>query len=157
VKPFIRSRYNYDTRLASKAARVPSVGELITDQSAKDEADINVIVRRFGVTSLISNVPLPPTTQDFSEQVFDFQTSMNLLRAAQESFDQLSSAVRDRFRNDPHLFVDFCSEVDDKGNLANLEQMRKMGLAVPAKPDIIPPPPLKVEVINPAPLTEPKK
>ena len=34
--------------------------------------------------------------------------------------------VRARFNNDPALFVDFCSDE------ANLDEMRKLGLAVPA-------------------------
>lgn len=149
MKPFIRSANNYDTHAASLSHAKRPAGEMITDQSGKDDADINVLVRRFGVTALASDVPMPPALADFSTQVFDFHSSMNQIRAAEESFAALPAAVRSRFSNDPHLFVNFCSEVTEDGTLANLDEMRKFGLAVPPKPATIPPDPTRVVVVNP--------
>lgn len=93
-------------------------------QSAKEECDINVIVRRFGLTKVLPDVPLPPTYADFTE-AGDFRESMEAIRMAKESFMQLPADVRSKFRNDPGAFVDFCSDPE------NLDEMREMGLAVP--------------------------
>lgn len=118
-------------------------------QSAKDECDINVLVKRFGITGSISGVQRPPPLTEFGE-IFDFQSAMDTVNAAMRSFNALDADTRYRFRNDPALFVKFCSEVNEKGELTNLAEMRKMGLAVPEVPVVVPPP-VRVEVINPAP------
>lgn len=122
-----------------------------TIQSAKDESDINVMVRRFGITGVISGVQMPPPLTEFAE-TFDFQSSMNVIRRAQESFSSMSAETRAEFNNDPARFVRFCSDKDKKGGLKNLERMREMGLAVPEKMADPIPPPLKVEVVNPVPV-----
>lgn len=138
--------------LVSRARKGTNTGsDSPTVQSARNEADINVLVRRFGVTGLIAQVERPPPLTEFAD-VFDFQSSMNLIRRAQESFAGMSAITRKRFNNDPADFVNFCDERDDKGELVNLEEMRKMGLAVPKKVPPPVPPPMKVEIVNPVPV-----
>lgn len=109
-----------------------------TQQSQAEETDINNIVRRFKVTGLLPQGVRRPTYGDF-EGVSDFRTAMDAIIAAEKAFMAMPSDVRSRFGNDPALFVEFCS--DDK----NLDEMRKMGLAVPErkKPD-----PVEVRVMN---------
>lgn len=106
------------------------IGESLAVQSEKDNCDINVIVRRFGVTGQLPVVARPPTYEDFGG-VFDFQSAMNMIRASEESFAEMSAEVRKRFNNDPHEFVDFCTKEE------NLPEMRKLGLAVP---EVVEPP-----------------
>lgn len=145
MKPFIRSAYNYDMRTASLASATTNDSPTLTQQSHSIETDINVLVRRFGLTGQISGVSRPPLESDFEVGVFDFQSAMNQIRSAQESFASMSSDVRRRFDNDPHLFVQFCSDP------ANLPELRKMGLAVP---EVVPPPPpepMAVRIVNPEP------
>lgn len=128
-EPHIRTKYNYarDTRSTAYESAKPSM----TVQSQKDEADINVLVKRFGLTG---NMPVNvrvPTYGDFTG-VESYQEAMNAVIAAENSFMQMNSEVRNRFGNNPELFVKFCSDEN------NIEEMRKMGLAVTPKPDIIP-------------------
>lgn len=131
---FIRGAYSYDTDFASNESAISCLDESYTLQSEAEEADINTIVRRFGLTGQVpENVPRPTIT-DFVD-VFDFQSAQNALIAAEKSFMEMPAAVRRRFSNDPHEFVAFCS--DER----NLPEMRKMGLAVPEKvPDPVPEP-----------------
>lgn len=132
----VRSARNYDRRAASREVATDCSairdGETLrpTIQSAKDECDLNVMVRRFGVTGVIMGIKPPPPIEEFGE-IFDFQSAMNVLRAAQESFDSLSANVRSRFNNDAAKFADFCCARDEKGVLRNLDEMRKLGLAIP--------------------------
>lgn len=100
----------------------------LTVQSGKDEADINVILKRFGVTGMLPQNVRPPTFADFDD-VFDFQSAMNAIIEAEKSFMTMPADVRMRFGNNPAEFVKFCSDE------ANLDEMRKLGLAVP-KEDI---------------------
>lgn len=105
--------------------------ESLTVQADAVDADINVIVKRFMRTGILPQVERPPLDGDFSN-VGDYHEAMNLIRAADESFMRLDAAVRTRFDNDPGKFVAFCS--DEK----NLDEMRKMGLAVAKEPVVVP-------------------
>lgn len=101
-------------------------------QSQKEEADINEIVRRFGLTGKLPENVRAPVYADFDE-VFDFQSAQNAIREAHNSFMAMPADVRMRFNNDPQRFVEFCSDAD------NLEEMRKLGLANPAPKADTPP------------------
>lgn len=94
-------------------------------QSQKEEADINTIVKRFGLTGQLPQSVRVPTYGDFGDEVFDYTSAMLAIRRADESFMAMPADVRARFQNDPQQFVEFCS--DEK----NLDEMRKLGLAVP--------------------------
>lgn len=124
-KVFVRSAYNYNADDVSRETGSSDVdGESLTQQSFKEECDINTIVRRFGLTGTMPQGIVPPTYQSF-EGIFDFHTAMNAIAQARESFDAMPAEVRLRFKNDPQAFVEFCS--DKK----NLKEMRDMGLAIP--------------------------
>lgn len=110
-----------------------------TVQSGKDDADINVIVRRFGLTGQMKAANVEPFYGDFSG-VDDYQSAMNMLVRAQRAFDELPASVRNRFANDPANLIRFVN--DD----ANLEEARKLGLL---RPQEAPPEPTLVRVVNP--------
>lgn len=102
-------------------------GKSRTIQSQAEDADINTIVRRFGLTGelpVARRVPLD--IQHFDADV-DYRDCLEAVRAADSSFSSLPAEVRARFENDPARFVDFAT--DPK----NLDQMRSWGLA-PAAP-----------------------
>jgi len=101
-------------------------------QSQKDEANINNIVRNFGVTGKLPVSVRVPTYGDFSV-VDDYQSALNAIQEARDSFAAMPADVRSRFDNDPGRFVDFCSDS------SNLEEMRKLGLAIPAASPDVPP------------------
>jgi len=132
--------------LAQGFALEPKHGKTV--QSSKDEADINTIVERFGVTGQLPQNVRTPLSGDFTEAV-DFRTALDAVIEAQRSFDAMPAGVRKRFGNDPAEFVDFSTARDDKGVLVNLVEMRKLGLAVPEEVVIVPPP-VRVEVVNQA-------
>jgi len=119
--------FNYDRDAVSKATGLVCTSVSRTQQASKDEADINTIVRRFGITGQLPQGTRLPQYGDFSG-VFDFQSAQNAIRRAQEAFNALPADVRDAFRNDPHEFVEFAS------NPENLDDLREMGLAPPALP-----------------------
>ena len=93
-------------------------------QSQKDDADINVIVGRFLRTGEVPQVVRPPLVGDFSG-VGDLTECFAVVREAQAAFELISPGIRQRFGDDPVKFVEFCSD------RANLEELRKLGLALP--------------------------
>jgi len=99
----------------------PEEGE--TQQSFKDECDINRIVSQYVKTGTWSGSLRPPTRVpqfgDFSN-VLEYQESMNKIIEAQEAFDALPARVRERFQNDPALLLAF---LDDESNLSEAEKL----------------------------------
>lgn len=92
-----------------------------TKQSFKEEADINTIMARYQSTGEIPVLnEVAPQYLDASG--FDFQVMQDQVIEARELFMQLPSALRNRFANDPALFLDYVA--DD----SNYPEMRKLGL-----------------------------
>ena len=70
--------------------------DAVTQQCFKDECDINILLAKFAVTGQLPENVRVPQYVDF-EETFDFQSSMNVIRAAEEAF-AMPAEVRDRFR-----------------------------------------------------------
>lgn len=132
-----KTPYNHDTNAESDRTGLACNDGTLTQQHMEAEANINTIVRNFGVTGQLPQIPLPPSLEEFAD-IFDFQTAMNIQAAAKASFMMLAPEIREAFYNDPHNFV---SQVDamltetDKAVLENnLAKLRQMGLAVQPGP-----------------------
>lgn len=95
-------------------------------QSFKDECDINNILAQYRQTGMIRHVQANAALGVYADlpDALDFQESMNLVLAAEQSFMSLPAKVRDRFQNNPAEFLAFMS---DPGNV---DEMIKLGLAV---------------------------
>lgn len=118
----LRSARNYDANEASRVSGLACDDKSLAVQSQKAQSDINVIVKRFGLTGEIPVSQRVPITMDIDE-VMDYRTCLDFVRRAQASFDSLPSAVRARFQNDAAAFCDFAEDA------ANLPQLREWGLA----------------------------
>lgn len=100
----------------------------LTQQSFKDECDVNLIVKRFkdvnGVDLSTQNIGFPQgmVFGDFTN-VSDYRSAIEQVRRADEAFNSLDPKIRARFDNDPSKFLDFCSDAK------NIDEMRKIGLA----------------------------
>lgn len=119
---FIRSNYNYDQQEASEASGVTCAEPTLTQQSFKDQQDINRIVKQYAKTGVAVQTTRKPMAEDFVG-ITDYHSAMNAIRAGDEAFEALPSNIRERFNNDPAEFVDFC--LDE----ANNEEAAKLGLA----------------------------
>lgn len=125
--PFVRSEFNYDMHAASKESGLDCRDVSLAKQSFAEEADINTIVRRFHLTGELPQGLAVPTYQDF-EGVFDFQSAMNVVRAASEAFMAMPADIRSRFENSEQKFYNF---VLDEGNR---EEAERLGLVIGKAP-----------------------
>ena len=125
MKVVLRAPYNYDVDAASAAVLSDTVGESLTKQSFADECDINKILERFSITGHIPEGVRAPTFGDFTN-IPTYQDALNAVIEAENSFMAMPAEVRSRFGNSAHAFVEFCSDP------ANLDEMRRLGLAVQA-------------------------
>lgn len=138
---FVKSPYNYDADVESHRTGIDfSDSPSRAQQHFRDECDINVLVDRFQRTGM----PPPPQAPDLAvfDDVFDFQTAMDAVVSARESFQTLSATVRARFHNDPGEFLNFVHDAD------NRDEAIKLGLLTPI-PDPVAPEPQRVVVVNP--------
>lgn len=125
----IRLPYAYDSDAVSRETGLLCPEDSLAVQSERDECDINFIMEKFGRSGQLPSSVSVPLNMDF-EGIFDFQSAMNLIVEAERGFSSLPANVRSRFGNDPANFVNFCSDP------SNLDEMRKLGLAIPAKQDV---------------------
>lgn len=123
---FIRTPYNYDTNAAGDESGLECKDYSRAMQQFKDDSDINVLAKRYGLDGkLPENVPMP-MNMDFADgNVFDMHSAMNQVVAAREAFDAMPARVRARFGHDPIEFVNFCS--DEK----NFDEAVGLGLIRP--------------------------
>jgi phage internal scaffolding protein len=127
---FLRTPYNYDTMEASNASALLCEDPSLAQQHARDESDINTIVKRFGLTGELPSNVRTPTYGDFSDAM-DYHTSLIAVRAADAAFMQLPADIRTRFNNDAGAFVDF---VSDDNNRAEAEKLGLVPSGSPREP-----------------------
>ena len=85
-------------------------------QSFKDDADINCIIARYENTGVLVDPTVPvsrtPDYGDFSD-LPTYQEAQNVIIAAKNAFDSLSSKIRERFGNDPAAYFDFVQSLKE--------------------------------------------
>jgi len=106
-------------------------GESMTIQAQAEDADINVLMRRYGITGKMPDNPRIPMYGDFLE-VRDYRTALEAIRQADADFMEIPAEIRARFDNDPQRFLEFCSDE------ANRDELSKLGLLKPAPPPVVP-------------------
>ncbi len=112
----------------------------LTEQSHKDSCDINKIMARFQKTGTINHLnKYGPMYGDIPS--IDLLTAMETTKKANNMFDELPSAIRNKFENEPGLFLDFVQDP------ANKSEMVELGLAKAEnkpkneqKPEVVPEP-----------------
>lgn len=109
--------------------------ESMTIQADAEDADINIIMRKYNTTGLLPQLQMAALMGDFSE-ADDFRSAQEKIKAANEAFAEVPAALRKRFDNDPQQFIDFV--LDD----ANKDEAIKLGLReAPPPPPKVPDPP----------------
>jgi phage internal scaffolding protein len=117
----LRDAGNYDRKAESDRTAIPPGGPSLTVQSQSEDADINVLMKRFGVTGHFPENPRVPSYGDFSH-ITDFRSALLAIRAAEEAFAEYPADFRARFENNPQNFLMFCEDP------ANIDAMRQLGL-----------------------------
>lgn len=111
----------------------------VTNQSDAESTDINKIMARYEktglITDLITGEARKPIYGDFTGigNYYDLRTR---LARANELFDALPAAVRNRFDNDPQKLIDFVQDAKTNAN-----EMHDLGLISEEELLAINPPP----------------
>jgi len=135
----MKFRKAYDTHQRFPS---PGGGESKTQQHFKRECDINHLMSKYQKTGVIDHVNKYQGDYSDLTDVPDYHTALLKVQSAQTAFDTLPSSIRNKFKNDPSLFLDFVS------NPENLDEMVKLGLAKKTSPEPLP--------VDPSPATAPE-
>lgn len=100
---------SYDAKAVSDACSSPGGGESMTQQHFADDADINTIVRRFGLTGQLPHSVSDGVYADFSG-ITDYDSALETIERTEARFMRLPAELRDTFRNDPAELVRFAVE-----------------------------------------------
>lgn len=98
-----------------------------TKQEFREQCDINNVIKQFTATGQINHISAAAARGAFMDlpDDLDYQSSLNIVLKAEESFMALPAKVRDRFDNDPATFLAF---VDDP---KNADELVKLGIRNP--------------------------
>lgn len=98
-----------------------------TDQTQKEQCDINNIMKRYN--KKIQNVD-SPILEKYAGSFFDssqkptYQTALNTLIEARNTFENLPSHLRKKFGNDPANMISYLQDS------SNNEEAQKLGLKI---------------------------
>lgn len=98
-----------------------------TQQSFKEQCDVNNILKRFQ-NGIVPEMR-PAEYGDFLDAP-DFHSAQNSVIEAREAFEALPARLRKRFGNDPAEFLSFMDDPE------NVPEMRAMGLLPKESPDV---------------------
>ena len=93
VHGMIRSAFTFDPDVVSNETALDTGEDAVTQQCFKDECDINILLAKFAVTGQLPENVRVPQYVDF-EEAFDFQSSMNVIRAAEEALGELNPTLK---------------------------------------------------------------
>lgn len=97
--------------------------ESLTQQQFMEDADLNVIARRYGLDKTqLPTAPLDPRFYADVSNVPDLRTLMDIAHDAREKFAELPPKVRARFNNEPAQLWEFVNDPD------NADEAVKLGL-----------------------------
>jgi len=88
-------------------------GPSLTQQHLKDDADINVIMRRFGYTGALPVGAAGAVYGDFTG-IESYEDAVELVERSKRDFLSLPANIRERFANDPARLVAFASAATEE-------------------------------------------
>jgi len=125
-----------------------------TRQEFKDECDINNIMRQYQHTGEIFHInEAAPQYMDCSAE--DFRDAMDYVAGAFSMFEELPSAIRIQFDNDPAAFLDFCSQEKNRPEMAAMGLLSQEAMDALNTPAPTPPLAPTAPIAPPAPIPEP--
>lgn len=129
----LRTPYNYDREEVSKKTALVCDDETLTQQNFKDDADLNVMIRKYGV------LPVQEVNwNEFDASVIplDYHQLQNKLIEADQAFMSLPAELRNEVNNDPAQLLALISqrEAEAKAQAKAAEKAAKNEASTQAEP-----------------------
>lgn len=127
-RPFFKTPHNHDTLAETMRTSLVCQDKSLTDQSFKEDADINTIIDR---AKQGHEFPVPLPEHFGVDERVDLYTARSRIAESNATFYNLPPHVRAQFMNDPGRWEQSVLAALDKGDR---QQLREMGLDVPEPP-----------------------
>lgn len=125
-----------------RSAYVPHIGKQKhfhlpsrTQQSFKDETDINSIMSKYQKTGLIDHVNEHGAHYGDQPSAVDFHEAMSLVASTNSLFNELPSSTRDYFDNDPSAFLEYVSDEERRDTLVKTKKINQEETEIPVPPE----------------------
>lgn len=112
----------------------------MTRQEFAKDCDINVLMAHYDKNAIVPPMNSKEPQYFDASSVPDFREALDIAREANEAFMRVPAIVRKELDNDVHEFVKYAADP------ANVDNMRKWGLAEPAPVETAP---MRVQVVSP--------
>lgn len=135
--PLDASLRSYDSAVVSDETATETGPDSVVQQQFLDDADINVIMRRYGMTSAMPSGVAGGVYGDFTG-ITDYESAVAAIERAQEGFMKLPPEVRERFDNDPAQVIRMAESLDVDGFVEAMTPRPAVPVVpvVPAKPAV---------------------
>lgn len=124
MKPRFNWRHQYDAERDAKegdAAATINLEESLTQQSFREDADLNVLARRFGLSDIPVGTYDPDAFRDTTNDP-ELAELLDIQRNAKNQFLALPAKLRKRFHNSPNELWAFVTDPE------NAEEALRLGL-----------------------------
>lgn len=128
MKTIVLNPFSIDSDSHSNIGAIECLDPSLTVQADVAQADINNIVKQFGITHQLPYGMSVPEFADYSDVPNDFHAAMNFIRDTDQVFMSMPAEHRARFENDPGQFLDFVNNPD------NYDEAVKLGFVVDTRP-----------------------
>lgn len=126
---FYKTPYNHNTLTEAKRTALTCNDKSLTDQSFREDADINIIMDRIQ-RGAAHDIPLP---EHFgTDERVDLYTARSRIAESNATFYNLAPHIRAQFLNDPGRWEQAVTAALNAGSRTTL---RDMGLDVPEPPE----------------------
>lgn len=117
-------------------------GKSRTKQSFKADCDINNIIRRFDKTGVLTHLNQRQPLYIDASEVMSYRDALNHVIQVEEHFEDLPSAVRAEFDNDPAAYLDWVvhSTPEERSALIMGTPAPSTPAPAPAEPEDVPTP-----------------
>jgi len=117
----------------------PSGGRQITEQSHRQSCDIHHILRKAREGGVITHLAADRAQYGNFIGAPDFIAAQEVIARANTMFSEVPSRIRERFKNDPAQYLDFCMDPRNRDELLKLK-IDVSHLPEPPAPQEPPPP-----------------
>lgn len=129
---FFKTPYNHNTDVEAyrTATQTPTTEKSMTDQSFKEDADINTIMERIKQGH---EYPIALPEHFGADERVDLFTARSRIAESNRTFYNLPAEIRSEFLNDPAIWE---RQVARDLNTGDFENLRRMGIDIPDPPEV---------------------
>lgn len=125
----ITTYYSSSGKVIRRSVQSLNEGESQTQQQFKDECDVNLQMQKYMKTGQFTH--LSKSRGFYADMtVFpkDYQDALEIVRGADQAFENLPSDLRSRFDNDPQKLIEFLGDSSNRDEAVNLGLLEKTQL-----------------------------